>query len=103
LIPSISSFISRPFILLLSKYWYGIMLDTSKHKHHSKTWSLLQNNQEPVVFVIVGSWIYNYLSIHCLSPPTLFLNMFMSRCTRYDTICQSLSVTCDRSVIFFGY
>jgi len=30
-----------------------------------------------------GSWIYNYLSNHCLSPPKLWIRIpLMARCTR---------------------
>jgi hypothetical protein len=48
------------------------------------------------------SWIYNYVCNQCLSPLTLWVGTpFMARCTWY-IMCQSLSVTCDRSVVFSG-
>jgi hypothetical protein len=51
-----------------------------------------------------GSWIYNYLCNQCLSPLTLRVpNPFMGRCTRYNIMWESLSVTCGRSVVFSGY
>ena len=53
-----------------------------------------------------GSWIYNYLcnQTQCLSPLTLWvLTLFMGRCTRYNIMWSSLSVTCNRSVVFSGY
>ena len=48
-----------------------------------------------------GSWTYNYLCNQCLSPLKLLVrNPLMVRCTRYNTKWKSLSVTCNRSVIF---
>jgi hypothetical protein len=48
-----------------------------------------------------GSWIYNYLFNQCLSPLTLWVRIWlMARCTRYNIMRQSLSMTCDRSVAF---
>ena len=53
---------------------------------------------------LYGSWIYNYLCNQCLSPLKLWVRIpFMSRCTWYNIIWYSLSVTCDRSVVFSGY
>ena len=47
-----------------------------------------------------GSWIYNYLCNQCLSPLMLWVRMpFMARCTRYNIMCSSLSVTCGRLVV----
>jgi len=51
-----------------------------------------------------GSWIYNYLCNQCLSPLKLWVRTpLMERCTRYNIMWYSLSVTCDRSMIFSGY
>ena len=51
-----------------------------------------------------GSWIYNYLCNQCLSPLKLWVRiMLMVRCTWYNILWASLSVTCDRSVVFSGY
>jgi hypothetical protein len=51
-----------------------------------------------------GSWIYNYMCNQCLSPIQLWVwTLFMARCTRCNIMWQILSVTCDRSVVFFGY
>ena len=51
-----------------------------------------------------GSWIYDYLCNQCLSLLKLWgRNPFMAWCTRYNIMWQSLSVTCDRSVVFSGY
>jgi hypothetical protein len=48
-----------------------------------------------------GSWIYNYLYNQCLSPIMLWVRTpFMARCTRYNIMWLSLSVTCRRSVVF---
>ena len=48
-----------------------------------------------------GSCIYNYLCIQCLSPLMLWVwTPFMVRCTRYNIMWQSLSVTCNRLVVF---
>ena len=50
------------------------------------------------------SWIYNYLCNQCLSPLKLWVLIFlMARCTWYNIMWFNLSVTCDRSMIFFGY
>jgi hypothetical protein len=47
------------------------------------------------------SWIYNYLCNQCLSLITLWVRIpFMAKCTRYSIMWSSLSVTCDRSVVF---
>jgi len=50
-----------------------------------------------------GSWIYNYLYIcnQCLSPVMLWvLISIRARCT---ALCDKVSVTCDRSVVFSGF
>ena len=48
-----------------------------------------------------GSWINNYLCNQCLSPLKLWVRIpFMTRCTRYNIMWWSLSVTCNRSVVF---
>jgi hypothetical protein len=50
------------------------------------------------------SWIYNYLCNQCLSPLNLWVRTpLMARCTQYNIMWLSLSVTCDRSVVFSGY
>ena len=51
-----------------------------------------------------GSWIYNYLYNQCLSPLKLWIRTpLKERCTRYNIMWWSLSVTCDSSVFFSGY
>jgi hypothetical protein len=47
-----------------------------------------------------GSWIYNYLWNQCLS--SLILWVGISIRARSTTLCDSLSVTCGRSVVFSG-
>ena len=48
------------------------------------------------------SWIYNYLCNQCLLP--LMLWVWISIRAMWTTLCdKSLSVTCDRSVVFSGY
>jgi hypothetical protein len=48
-----------------------------------------------------GSWIYNYLCNQCILPLKLWIRTpFMARCIRYNIMWSSLSVTCDRSVVF---
>ena len=42
-----------------------------------------------------GSWIYNYLCNQCLTPLMLWIRTLFMR--------ESLSVTCDRLVVFFRY
>jgi len=47
------------------------------------------------------SFFFDY---QCLSPLQLWVkNMFTARYTRYNIMWSSLSVTCDRSVVFLGY
>ena len=56
---------------------------------------------EAIVAMIYGSWIYNYLCNQCLSPLMWVRISIRARCT---TLCdKSLSVTCDRSVVFSRY
>jgi len=51
-----------------------------------------------------GSWIYNYPCNQCLSPLKLWVWIpLMMRCTQYNILWCSLSVTCDRSVVFSRY
>jgi hypothetical protein len=50
-----------------------------------------------------GNWIYNYLFNQCLSPLTWVRIPLLARCTQYNIMWLSLSVTCDRSVAFYGY
>jgi len=46
-----------------------------------------------------GSWIYNYICNQCLSPLTLWVRIpIKAKCTRYNIMWSSLSVTYDRSV-----
>jgi predicted amidophosphoribosyltransferase len=46
-----------------------------------------------------GSRIYNYLCNQCLSPLTLWVwTLFMMRCTWYNIMWWSLSVTCDSGI-----
>ena len=53
---------------------------------------------------LYGSWIYNYLYNQCQSPLKLWVRIqLMARCTRYNIIWQSLSVTCGRSVVFSSF
>jgi hypothetical protein len=50
-----------------------------------------------------GSWINNYLCNLCLSPLKLWVRIsLMARCTRYNFMWLSLSLTCDMSVVFPG-
>jgi len=63
-----------------------------------------QFDEGAVVVMIYGSWIYNNLGNQCLSPLKLWVRtLFMARCTWYNIMWQSLSVTCGRSVVFPGY
>jgi hypothetical protein len=57
--------------------------------------------QRPSWLWSYGSWIYNYLCNQCLSPLKLWVRtLFMARCTWYNIRWSSLSVTCDRSVVW---
>ena len=47
-------------------------------------------------------WIYIYLCTQCLSPVKLWVRIpFMASCTRCNIMWSILSVTCDRSVVFY--
>jgi len=62
------------------------------------------NVEGPSWSLSYGSWIYKYLCNQCLSPLKLWVRTpFMARCTRFNIMWNSLSVTCDRSMVFFGY
>ena len=54
-----------------------------------------------------GCWIYNYLCTlwnEGLSPLKLWARIsLMARCTQYNSMWSSLSVTCGRSMVFSGY
>jgi hypothetical protein len=51
----------------------------------------------------IKSWIYNYLCNQCLSPLTLWVRTPLRwGVTQYNMMWYSLSVTCDRSVVFSG-
>jgi hypothetical protein len=53
---------------------------------------------------LYGSWINDYLCNRCLSPLKLWVWIpHMARCTRYNFRRYSLSVTCDRSMVFSRY
>jgi hypothetical protein len=77
--------------------WYNIIVS---NVIISKEYSLYR----AVVVVIVGSWIYNYLWNQSLLPLTLWFRIpLMARCTWYNIMWSSLSVTCGKSVVFSGY
>ena len=86
------------YVLFFSftKLWQNILLQgyvqiVNSRKGSSWSWSY-------------GSWIYIYLCNQWLSPLKLCIrNLFMAMCTRYNNTWYSLSVTCDRSVVFSGY
>jgi hypothetical protein len=49
-------------------------------------------------------WIYNYLCNQCLSPLKSEVWILLTvRCTRYNIMWKSLSVTWDKSVVFSVY
>ena len=51
-----------------------------------------------------GSWIYNYLCNQCLSLLKLWVRiLLMVRCTHYNIMWSSLSVTWDRLVVLSWY
>jgi len=51
-----------------------------------------------------GSLIFNFLCNQCILSLKLWVRTpFMARCTRYNIMWSSLSVTYDRSVVFTGY
>jgi hypothetical protein len=47
-----------------------------------------------------GSWIYNYLCNQCLSLKLRVRIPLMAKCTRYNIVWSSLSVTYDKSLVF---
>ena len=69
-----------------------------------RIWSLIHSQVRPSWSWLYGSWIYNYLCNQCLSPLKLWVWIpLMVKCTRYNIMWKSLSVTCDGSVVFSGY
>ena len=49
-------------------------------------------------------WIYNHPYNQCLSPLILWVQIpLMAKCTWYNIIWSSLSVTCNRSEVIAGY
>ena len=49
-------------------------------------------------------WIYNYLLKQCLSPLMLWVRTpLMAKCSWYNIMWKSLSVTCGRSLVFPEY
>ena len=80
----------------------------SHYKHHIELFVMINLftyfNLGPSWLWSYGSWIYNYLCNQCLSPLKLWVRtLFMARCTWYNIRWSSLSVTCDRSVVFSRY
>jgi hypothetical protein len=74
-----------------SCFWLDTRLVTRIVKGSSWSWSH-------------GCWIYNYLCNQSLSPLRLWVRVpIIARCTRYNIMLLSLSVTCGRSVVFSGY
>ena len=73
----------------------------SKLKHNFHSFSIIW--KEGLLWSwLYGGWMYNYLCNQCLSPLNLWVwILLMARCTR--TTLYSLSVTCDRLVVFSGY
>ena len=56
------------------------------------------------VSVVVWLLDFHYLCNQCLSPLKLWDRIpLMARCTWYNIVWYSLSVTCGRSVVFSGY
>jgi hypothetical protein len=54
--------------------------------------------------LLYGSWIYNCLCNEYLSTLTLWVRIpLMTRCTRYNIMWWSVSVTYGRSLVFSGY
>jgi hypothetical protein len=95
------SFITRRSVLLVEE-------TGENHRTVASHWQLYHIMLYRVHLRIMGpswswwyvSWIYNYLYNQCLSPLKLWVRTsFMSRCILCNIIWQSLSVTCDRSVV----
>ena len=41
--------------------------------------------------------------LFCVQWPSSIRTPFMAKCTQYNIMCKSFSVTCDRLVVFSGY
>ena len=54
----------------------------------------------PLLSWSYGSWIYNYLCNQCLSPLMVWVWIPLRQGILNTTLCDSLSVTCGRSVVF---
>jgi len=67
-------------------------------------WIYLKPTKGPSWSWAYSSWIYNYICDQWISPLKLWARIpLMARCTRYNIMWQSLSVTCDRSVVISRY
>jgi len=72
-----------------------------KHVHLNRTismWYILNNTWGPSWSWSYGTWIWNYLCNRCLSPLKMWVQIpLIARCTRYNIMWRSLSVTCNGS------
>ena len=84
----------------------------NEHRNTLRNIIMIKYNQSLVDiiskrYIKIDSWIYNYLlwqCNQCLSLQKMWVRTpFMARCTRYNTMWSSLSVTLDRSVVLSGY
>ena len=84
-------------------YWgYNLVLFCLDQNRVIFYWNC--SSQGPSWSWLYSSLIYNYLCNQCLSSLILWvLTPFMVRCTRYSIMWYSLSVTCDRLVVFSRY
>jgi hypothetical protein len=84
-------------------------IDYNRGSMVSGKWNLISNHENVYPrtysnFLYSCTNLYNYLCNHCLSPLKLWVRTpFMPRCTRYNIIWYTLSVTCDRLVVFSRY
>ena len=96
------SYVVWTFILKISVYNTHILMSDQQYfsfTHEYRIYTDTHHNQ-----FNRGSRIYNYICNHSISPLTLWdRTPFMARCFRWKIILWSLSVTCDRSVVFSGY
>jgi hypothetical protein len=79
------------------------------HTASRQKWLFIDDNTRIIYKIFINSrtvmaWIYNYLCNQCLSRLMLWVRISIrARCTRYNIMWSSLSVTCGRSVVFSGF
>ena len=97
----------------LKDIWIGLKSQEKKntnriHNHHNThyQWNnlLKEQNKPTITGAVVSTTTYNNVCNQCTSLLKMWVRIPpMARCNRYNTMWESLSVTCDRSAVIFTY